>query len=529
MEQKLYTTLIVLTIFTLIIATGCGGGNDGITTPDSISNQGNTVNTQQLTGSILLKIIWPQPGIDGSCIMASGSNNNSLTASMPSDTIRLNIDVLEFNDPNNILFQKQFDKPDTAETIVKIEALPVIKVIVKARAYDDPNSTVPISEAEQVLDIHVGYNPVDLVLGDYDLILDTTSSEISINEETTLTAKLEIVKNTLPPVREPVKGKLIVFDCDPTYATLSSSDGTTDDNGNCTTILTGKEEGTITVSAEFEAGGIDYIAIIDITIKPSFTYSLELTPEYSTFAVGSQNCITMTAKVMDPNTGTPQPLAGVNLSMSIDGSSTGEVIITSPPEGPTDEYGINGGCIFGIKPGIVKVIGEFPSPDDPNTIITGSCNVEVTEGSITYYLGLGSPLNGLTIPPDFESLYLSPDNETFVQVKLCSYDENWNEVIIPDEEIKLTIVNHDAEFEGGGNTTTKITNYQDECYAILTTDPTNPGPRDIVVQAEYVPDPDKPWITPPEPVSCTVHVSDGLVFSDDFESYQTDVPYAELW
>jgi len=97
--------------------------------------------------------------------------------------------------------------------------------------------------------------------------------------------------------------------------------------------------------------------------------------------------------------------------------------------------------------------------------------------------------------------------------------------IAPDS----TLVNHDAEFEGGGNTTTKITNYQDECYAILTTDPTNPGPRDIVVQAEYVPDPDKPWITPPEPVSCTVHVSDGLVFSDDFESYQTEVPYAELW
>ena len=65
MKYKLLLTMLLLTILGFIICSGCGG-DDGITTPSSITNQ-----EIQNYGSITIKVIWPENGTIGKCIFSN--------------------------------------------------------------------------------------------------------------------------------------------------------------------------------------------------------------------------------------------------------------------------------------------------------------------------------------------------------------------------------------------------------------------------------------------------------------------------
>lgn len=82
MKKKIYVTLLIIVISTLIISIGCGGGNDGIV-PSSIPNSTDNSNTIK-NGYIKVTIVWPQNGVEGKYLFTSGEN--TITASMPYDT-----------------------------------------------------------------------------------------------------------------------------------------------------------------------------------------------------------------------------------------------------------------------------------------------------------------------------------------------------------------------------------------------------------------------------------------------------------
>jgi len=85
MFKKVYMGLLILIIFT-IIAAGCGGDDDMVT-PSSL--QGN-----QQYGYITVKVLWPGESIEsGECLLSSGDEANTLTASMPGDTKCIYISV----------------------------------------------------------------------------------------------------------------------------------------------------------------------------------------------------------------------------------------------------------------------------------------------------------------------------------------------------------------------------------------------------------------------------------------------------
>ncbi len=554
MERKIYIITIILLILGIIIATGCGGGGDNITTPSSITNPDS--NPVSYIATLILNIHWPQGIIPGSFSISSENSEDTLTASMPEDTKKIVVKVLEYANRDNILGRGEADPNDTTISIpVDLKSvvdpnspmndpnnpdiLPAVKVWVVGEAYDDPNAdpdtATPVAVAEKEFQLQVGQHQIDLYLGDYDFTLEAAPEQISVNSQSTITATLSL-KYPTPQPSSPVKNKTINFSIpdlndgelilqsDPSIRGTNIS-GTTDDTGECRVTLRGDNVSVIPVTAAIPGTSIDETVNVEVINSP---YSLELKPDYSTFAVGGNNTIAATAKVIDPNTGTPQPLAGVNVSMSIDPGSTGDVILESPPSDfPTNEDGMTWGGLYGMKPGTVTIKGEYPAPDDPNTIITGSCNVEVVSDVVAYYLE-ATTSGGMTIPPDFKSDFLSPDNEGSVGVVLWGEQSSGNWFQMDGEEIRFTIISGSGTFTDGSSQVTGITNYQDSCTANLITDSGSPGNRDIVVQAEYAGDPDHPGIPPPSPVTCTVHVADGLVYNVDFNEYSVGTPLFDV-
>ena len=93
--------ILILATFALIIAAGCGGGNDDIVTPSSLQNTND--NIESSGGYISINVIWPQEGLSGKCIMSSGSDDNNLTASMPGGTQYILFELRERDNPSNIL------------------------------------------------------------------------------------------------------------------------------------------------------------------------------------------------------------------------------------------------------------------------------------------------------------------------------------------------------------------------------------------------------------------------------------------
>ena len=269
--RKTHLIILILATLTLIIASGCGGGSDDIITPSSISNQGNNSNTSDNTAYIVVKVKWPEKEGPGSLSISSENSEGSLSSNMTIDTKGILIEVLEKEDDSNLGSAWIPEPNTTAQIPVELEdnadnVLPVIEVIVRASAYDtnDPNSLSAehlLSIAEKEIELEVGNNDVNLNLGDYELTLESDSQEVIINNETSITATLEIVypaptDGSPVPTPMPVKDRDITFYITTGDAEFSNGEvtatATTGDDGKCNVILIPNDIEAITVEAEFQ-------------------------------------------------------------------------------------------------------------------------------------------------------------------------------------------------------------------------------------------------------------------------------------
>jgi len=319
MQVKLLLTLLFMTILTIIISSGCGGGS-GTTQPASLATP--TPNMTDNMAYITIKVKWPEQGKAGKLIMSSGNEEKEITASMPNGTNRIDVKVYNFKDkdpdasvvfdPNSFLAGGYVVPPYTTTTIpVPImtdsndpnsNILPAIPVKVWAGAFgassdiNDPNSALLSTEHYMIL--KVGNQTANLQLGDYELTLtanpDTIggstvkgsnliSSAIAVPSPAIsyITANLNIIyltpapNSTSPPKPpKPVKGKSIKFEIidgnyEGTYLSLSDESGSivtgqtvtgkTDDDGTSTVTLETDtlESKTVKVKASFEADSND--------------------------------------------------------------------------------------------------------------------------------------------------------------------------------------------------------------------------------------------------------------------------------
>jgi len=97
MQTKILLSIMLLILAGLILSIGCGGGNNGVT-PSSLTPTPNN-----LTGYITIKIAWPQKGLAGSCLISSGNDEDTLTASIPADVSLIEVKIRDANEstPNN--------------------------------------------------------------------------------------------------------------------------------------------------------------------------------------------------------------------------------------------------------------------------------------------------------------------------------------------------------------------------------------------------------------------------------------------
>jgi len=270
MQVKLLLTLLFITILTIIISSGCGGGS-GTTQPASLATP--TPNMTDNMAYITIKVKWPEQGIAGKLIMSSGNEEKEITASMPPDAEKIELKIFNYKDknendpidfdPNNILAEGKLSEPETQITIpVQVpiitnpsnptnpNILPAIPVKVWAGCFSDPNTTDPntaLSTAEHYMVLRVGNQTANLQLGDYELTVDPNnviinlsplykrntnmiSDDTPVPEDTptsvpggpgsaNITAKLNIVYPTpapnstaTPKPPKPAEGKLIKFE-----------------------------------------------------------------------------------------------------------------------------------------------------------------------------------------------------------------------------------------------------------------------------------------------------------------------------
>jgi len=129
MKKEIYVSLLIISICIFIIAAGCGGGNDGITQSGAISDGTGY-------GSLDIRVVWPQSGIEGSYLFSSGEDN-TLTASMPYNITRIEFEIYEANiEPPNLLGSRSLTRPvDEPESKVTIDRLPATLVLIKATLY----------------------------------------------------------------------------------------------------------------------------------------------------------------------------------------------------------------------------------------------------------------------------------------------------------------------------------------------------------------------------------------------------------
>jgi len=248
-----YLVLSLLLMFCSLIISSCGGG-DGVSQPSSLSTPVPLDPSQ--TGYIIIKVKWPQNGIT-----TSEKEEKTIISSWIAGTKQVFVEILD-KDGNS------FDPKLTAsitqpEEEAKIELIPITKVIVRAKAYDitgAPSEDRLLSTAEKKVNINVGYNKFDLDMGHYNLTWEPSSQTIAVNEDTSLTAKLEIAYNTPEdpneeqPTPAPVNNKQLTFITDPNSTGMVEilPSVPTDPNGICTVKLIGKEEGNIKIIASLE-------------------------------------------------------------------------------------------------------------------------------------------------------------------------------------------------------------------------------------------------------------------------------------
>jgi len=311
MNNYIHLTLLILAIFILAITTGCGSG-DGVTQPGSITTSPDNNNVVENSGSITVKVVWPQPGIEGKCIFSSGGKDE-ITASMPGDTQKILVTVRsDKDDPNNI-FEEYSDQwhlfewePGEIEESAFLNPIPAVKVIVRARAYNSlgvivfspPKAPIiynnPISETETELDVILGEaNFAELHLGEYALNLSGNSNKFAFipdfespdfiaPDTATITAELNIEfpyddTSGVEPTPMPVKDREIRFQIfsgnayfdDGTTGKPKTLTVPTGDDGKCQVIVKADETiapgEAVVVEGKFYALGYDPTANSDCT------------------------------------------------------------------------------------------------------------------------------------------------------------------------------------------------------------------------------------------------------------------------
>lgn len=211
MKNILYI-IILITLLAVIIISGCGGGNDGVT------HSSLTIPTpNNLTGYITIKITWPQKGLTGSCIISSGNDEGTLTASIPGDASHVEVKIRDANEPtsNNTLTNGYYSFIWNHQNSQTIEhtfgPLPAIKVIIRAEAYTPGSDTTPVSVSEQEYQVKVGHNNnndnVTLNLGDYDLTLTADPNTIVLGGSSVSGSSLISNVTALPT---PTPGRTVI-------------------------------------------------------------------------------------------------------------------------------------------------------------------------------------------------------------------------------------------------------------------------------------------------------------------------------
>lgn len=308
MKKRFYILLTLITLI-LIYTIGCGGGNDGITTPSSITTGGGeTDNITETTGSLSIKVNWPQDGIEGSFVFASGSNE--LTASDLYGVDRIDFEIFEAKDYPDTKIKlaggSLVRPPDNNPSTLRIELLPAIKIKVEATLYKRNNETLsfektmtPIISSE--FQIVPGDNSFHWEVGEIKTYLNL-SSEIEISEETEVTASLKMEGSGIEDQPTPtlrlddgtlesqgacglqhydVKFTIIssIGELLPKGSTIPQAEviETTDAYGNASAIVRSDTEGTVTVQAEFQLSPSEVVILTqDIEVKGDYDYSLDM-------------------------------------------------------------------------------------------------------------------------------------------------------------------------------------------------------------------------------------------------------------
>lgn len=160
-RKKVLLLTLWLIIIGLIIFTGCGGGSNNLISSPSISNQNPTDNSINTGTYITIRVTWPQENSPGNIIMSSGSEENTLTASMPNGVNKIIFKIREATDPNNPnalpddpnnYFEHGYGEVTPLDDKITIGPIPAVKVIVRSETYDT-NGLLGIAEKEHQLTI----------------------------------------------------------------------------------------------------------------------------------------------------------------------------------------------------------------------------------------------------------------------------------------------------------------------------------------------------------------------------------------
>jgi len=258
--KKFYLAIAIITLV-LIIATGCGGSGDVITTPSSITNQTETISSNIAT--IIIKVQWPEREEPGSYKILSSNEEDTLMAStIPDGTERIDVKVMEYANRDNIIGEASIPRDDD-EAEIKIpippntdpetpNILPVVRVLIRAEAWDSESGGTMLAEVENDKELVVGANTVDLDLqgtvftvilqptpNKFHYVPDFESEVFKTVEEITVTAnfKKSPPSGTPTPVASgKVRFKITsenAFFVDGSATPTVETEGTTDPNGNC--------------------------------------------------------------------------------------------------------------------------------------------------------------------------------------------------------------------------------------------------------------------------------------------------------
>ncbi|MEQ8223124.1 MAG: Ig-like domain-containing protein [Candidatus Eremiobacterota bacterium] len=384
MQKKIYLLLLFILI-TIVFLSNCGG-NDTITQPVSLSTP--ATNTLNNTGYIVIRIVWPNEDTAGNYTFSS-PDNKSLTASMTKDTYGINIKIVAYDDPNSILADENFMRVNNEPVIErKIGDLPVIKVKVSLTAYQLYPGTV-IDSKDYVFNIKTGQNTLYMPLGDYSFKVIATKPNITL----------------------------------PYYFNKSNNNSSKIAGSTPTPVAINGKTGNIMIANDYpyppEPPTPSETPCTDIVAQLMITYSADA------------NGVVPEAK--------PVAYKPVNFQLQGEGS-------LSSTWGTTDP---NGYCVVSFIPtleGTDTITANFyPDPNDPNTVYTDSCTVNVIRDNTPPETTATPEPTSVPTIPEGPVLVWKEDFETYAP---GSWPENW----ITMGESRTNRVNNCIVSYGGNQT-----------------------------------------------------------------------------